>query len=265
MIRAILATMLLIVSAAASAISTDVCYSSLTDACAAPGDLTVPQGDEFAMPGNLVFKSTESRTTTFVILPEGMLWSAATAGGSASAVTITDRLLTVVNNGGRWSLSGLRVTGVVSVGGPISAQVIVNNPNTNQRLIDQEITLAVVGGVWNAIITTLNPQSNTNQATVIRIVNPNNADALLRLSPTDDEGIAGGSVLVGVPANGATQVTSADLESGNPNKPIDGAFGDGHGKWWIRAAADYPLLIQVFVRNPQTDSLAEVGGVIPIN
>lgn len=260
--RYMIAVLVLTATPLAVMADTSVCYTTVANACVAPTSVNVSAGGEFVLPAKIAFTSDESRTTAFVILPDGLVWSAASVTGDTGNLSVSNNVLTTVGDGGSWGLENLRFKGNVRVGEVVTVEVIVNNPNTAKRVLETSIDVAVIAGVDNRLITTLNPASNTAQATFLRIVNPNASEALVSLSPTDDTGAAGGDVIVTVPARGGVQLTSADLEGGNDNKPLSGAFGVGSGKWWVRMNADQRVLVQVFVRNPGTGALAEVGGVI---
>ena len=82
-----------------------------------------------------------------------------------------------------------------------------------------------------------NPASNRNQVSSLRLVNPGEDDAVVRVTALDDAGSApvGGEVGLTIPAGEARLVSSQELESGDAG--LDGSFGDGAGKWQLRVSA----------------------------
>ena len=85
-------------------------------------------------------------------------------------------------------------------------------------------------------VVTFNPGSNHNQESLLRLVNPGAAEAAVTITGVDDRGAAGGSVQLRVAARASRTVSAADLEEGAAN--MDGALGDGSGKWRLTVAAE---------------------------
>ena len=93
-----------------------------------------------------------------------------------------------------------------------------------------------------------NPGSNRNQVSELRLVNPTSRTAAVTIIGIDDYGESpGGDVTVSVPAGAARTVTAQQLESGDG---VDGAIGDGHGKWELAVASDQPILVMSLLRSP---------------
>ena len=94
-----------------------------------------------------------------------------------------------------------------------------------------------------------NPGSNPNQVSRLRIVNSNAEEAQVTITGTDDSGASPGTpVILTVPANASRTVTSAELESGG--QAVEGALGDGSGKWRLRVASDTPVVVQNLLTSP---------------
>ena len=102
------------------------------------------------------------------------------------------------------------------------------------------------GAHW---IATFNPASNPNQASRLRLVNPGAADAAVTITGMDDEGASpGAAVTLTVPAGASRTLGAAELESGAEG--LDGALGDGTGKWRLRVVSDQPILAMSLVAGP---------------
>jgi type VI secretion system secreted protein VgrG len=98
----------------------------------------------------------------------------------------------------------------------------------------------------------VNPGSNTDQRSILRIVNrSDNAGAVL-IEAIDDAGVAapGGSLALALAPRAAAELTAQDLEQGNVAKGLLGALGDGTGKWRIALSADVPILAQSLLVTP---------------
>ena len=74
-----------------------------------------------------------------------------------------------------------------------------------------------------------NPASNDDQASRLRVVNAGDAAAAVTITGVDDRGFPGrDAVRFSVSPGAARTVTARELESG---EGLDGALGDGAGKW----------------------------------
>ena len=97
-------------------------------------------------------------------------------------------------------------------------------------------------------IATFNPGSNPNQIGVLRLINPGTADAELTVTGIDDAGaLRGTGVRVDIPPGQAMTLTAADLESG---AGVDGALGDGAGKWRLTVASAQPVVAMSLLESP---------------
>ena len=93
-----------------------------------------------------------------------------------------------------------------------------------------------------------NPGSNDRQVSLLRVINPTDADVDVRLVGVDDSGQvsrntseegAPGVVTFRLKAGAAMTLTARDLENGGV---IDGALGDGNGKWQMFLSSSTPIL-----------------------
>ena len=99
-------------------------------------------------------------------------------------------------------------------------------------------------------VAVFNPGSNTNQVSVLRLVNAGHESASVTVTGVDDRGESlGDGVTVTVPAGGSASYTAAELESGNA-EGLDGSLGDGSGKWRLTVNADRPIVAMSLLSSP---------------
>lgn len=97
-------------------------------------------------------------------------------------------------------------------------------------------------------VATFNPGSNYRQVSRLRLVNPGAEDASVTIQGVDDSGASpGGAVRTTVAAGSELVLDSADLESG---AGVDGALGDGVGKWRLAVASSQPLQVMSLMESP---------------
>ena len=103
-------------------------------------------------------------------------------------------------------------------------------------------------------IPAFNPGSNQAQVSQLRLVNSGEESVTVRVEGIDDDGVAS-EVLISLPAGLALTVTAQDLESGSsagwpPGAGIDGALGDGRGKWQLILTASARVIVMSLLRSP---------------
>ena len=109
-----------------------------------------------------------------------------------------------------------------------------------------EVAPSADGRHWVAI---LNPGSNPNQVSGLRLVNPGSEDAEVTITGVDDAGASPGStVVLTVPAGGSRTILAAELESGGEG--VSGALGDGVGKWRLRVESEEPIIVMSLLSSP---------------
>ena len=81
-----------------------------------------------------------------------------------------------------------------------------------------------------------NPASNENQVSWLRLVNPRDEATTVTITGLDDDGVAGEEVRATIPAGAAWSFSAEELETGNER--LDGALGDGKGKWRLFVEAE---------------------------
>ena len=93
-----------------------------------------------------------------------------------------------------------------------------------------------------------NPGSNIDQASRLRLVNAGEQAAEVTITGVDDRGASpGGDVRVSIPAGAARTLAADELESG---AGLQGALGDGTGKWALLVASDTPVLVMSLLQLP---------------
>ena len=100
-----------------------------------------------------------------------------------------------------------------------------------------------------------NPGGNPSQVSRLRLVNRGAEDAEVTIEGIDDDGESPGSaVRLTVPARGARTVTARELESGDARgesaRDLDGALGDGAGKWRLVVTADRDIDVMSLLASP---------------
>ena len=94
-----------------------------------------------------------------------------------------------------------------------------------------------------------NPGSNADQVSLLRVINTGHHAADVDVSGTDDHGHASAdTVSFSVPADAARTFSAAELEAGGDG--MDGALGDGDGKWRLTVRASEPVTVMSLLRSP---------------
>ena len=113
---------------------------------------------------------------------------------------------------------------------------------------------AVDGRHW---VSVFNPGSNADQVSRLRLVNRGTAPAEIDIRGVDDGGVSpGDAVRTTVPAGAARTFTAAQLEAGADG--LDGALGDGAGKWRLIVESGQPLVVMSLLKSP-TGHLANLS------
>ena len=94
-----------------------------------------------------------------------------------------------------------------------------------------------------------NPGSNTAQVSRLRLVNGGEEPAAVVVGGTDDRGASPGTdVRLAVPAGETRTYTAQQLESGAEG--LEGALGDGAGKWRLTVSSDEPIRVLSLLSSP---------------
>ena len=93
-----------------------------------------------------------------------------------------------------------------------------------------------------------NPGSNVDQVSTLRVVNLAAETAAVSVQGYDQGSINGRVVRFDVPANGVGEYTAAELESG---AGVEGALGDGTGKWQLEVESEKSIVVMSLLRSPE--------------
>ena len=106
---------------------------------------------------------------------------------------------------------------------------------------------------------TFNPGRNRNQVSWLRLMNPGDEAARVRIEGLDDKGRSSDeAVEVTVPAGASRMLSAAELESGGDD--FTGALGTGSGKWQLMVSSEQALEVMSLLSSP-TGHLTNLSGV----
>ena len=97
-------------------------------------------------------------------------------------------------------------------------------------------------------IAIFNPGSNSNQVSLLRLINSADTSTVATVRAIDDAGRSGGTVRIPLPARTTRTLSAQELESGAAG--VNGAFGDGKGKWRIDVESDRPITVMSLLSSP---------------
>ena len=98
-------------------------------------------------------------------------------------------------------------------------------------------------------VAVFNPGSNRNQESLLRLINPGDGSAKVTITGIDGNGAPGESeITLTIPDGKSRTVGAWDLESGADE--LDGALGDGAGKWQLLIESDRPVVAMSLLRSP---------------
>ena len=100
----------------------------------------------------------------------------------------------------------------------------------------------------SARVVFFNPASNRNQRSLLRLMNDGAEAANVVIAGVDDKAELGGEVGVTVPAGEAVTISANELENGGER--LEGALGDGAGKWRLTVTADRPVGVMSLMESP---------------
>ena len=107
-------------------------------------------------------------------------------------------------------------------------------------------TVPMQDGTYRVAV--FNPGSNPNQVSRLRLVNPGAATTEVTVSGVDDAGASPGSAIeFEIPAGQSLTLTASDLEAG---AGVDGALGDGAGKWRLQVTSNEPIVAMSLLSSP---------------
>ncbi len=97
-------------------------------------------------------------------------------------------------------------------------------------------------------VPTFNPARNRRQASLLRLINPEDQDAEIAIHGLDDSGAMRGPVRLTLPAGHARSIDAPELEDGGAG--LEGALGDGEGKWRLDINADRDIQVMSLMESP---------------
>ena len=99
------------------------------------------------------------------------------------------------------------------------------------------------------LVPVFNPASNRNQSSRLRVVNVASRPADVSVTGIDDDGESPGDVVkVSIPSGAARLLTAAQLENGDSG--LQGALGDGQGKWRLLVNSEQPVVVMNLLESP---------------
>ena len=108
-------------------------------------------------------------------------------------------------------------------------------------------------------VVTFNPGKNRNQVSWLRLMNPGEEAAAVRIEGIDDKGRSPDEVVeVTVPAGASRVLSAAELESGGDD--FTGALGTGSGKWQLMVSSEQAIEVMSLLSSP-TGHLTNLSGV----
>lgn len=242
-------------SSSAFALSSSLCYGTSDGVvCTPPPTLNVTNALEVKLPANFHIVVGDAISVTLSVeLQNGTFTTSATANGGTILASGSSVVAATCTQADSFCVVTLGdVTGLVT-GDNIVANVRLFNPNGATTLIfDGSVVLAQVVGQFTETVNVMNPASNLEQRTFLRIVAPE-TDANIVVFATDDAGVRVGPLKLFVPAGHAVQLNSSDLELGNVEKNFPDGTGDGTGKWRVSLNSDQRF--QVFGLSTQLSSI----------
>ena len=97
-------------------------------------------------------------------------------------------------------------------------------------------------------VATFNPGRNTDQVSLLHLVNHGGGVARVSINGVDSAGLSpGGTVTLSMDAGAARTLSARELESG---EGLDGALGVGAGKWRLTVRANQPLAVAGLLQSP---------------
>ena len=109
-------------------------------------------------------------------------------------------------------------------------------------------------------VVTFNPGRNRNQVSWLRLMNPGDEAAVVRIEGLDDKGRSPDEVVeVRVPAGASRVLSAEEIESGE-GEELNGALGAGSGKWQLMVSSDQAIEVMSLLSSP-TGHLTNLSGV----
>ena len=99
-------------------------------------------------------------------------------------------------------------------------------------------------------VATFNPGKNLRQLSRLRLINPGDERAEVRIEGIDDRGgMPGSAVTLSLMAGESRTLNARELETGEA-EGLGGALGTGSGKWRLRVTSEQPLQVMSLLSSP---------------
>ena len=148
----------------------------------------------------------------------------------------------VGNGSGHWRLD-------LSADVPIEALAYIRTPDGFVTSMN-EVAVETWQGSNRYYVPFFNPGSNSNQRSVLRLVNPGSTDTDIGIMGVDDAGDASRQreVRLTLQAGAARMLSARELEEGD--SALVGRLGDGTAKWRLWVSSDRPILVMSLLELP---------------
>ena len=145
---------------------------------------------------------------------------------------------------GRWRLE---------LTSPLDIEVLAYMRNEDGFVTSMHDVAPHTGNGYHVAI--FNPGRNASQVSHLRLINRGAETAEVIIEGFDGRGASPGTqVRLSVPARGARELTARELESnearGEAAQDIDGALGEGAGKWRLVVTSDRPIEVMSLLASP---------------
>ena len=97
------------------------------------------------------------------------------------------------------------------------------------------------------VVPIFNP-ADDDQRSLLRLVNPRGEDAAVTIRGIDDRGVTRGSVGLVVPMGRSRTVSAQEMEAGHD--ALEGALGNGQGKWRLVVRSDVEVQVMSLLESP---------------
>ena len=132
---------------------------------------------------------------------------------------------------------------------PIEALAYIRTPDGFVTSMN-EVAVETAEGSNRYYVPFLNPGSNSNQRSLLRLVNPGSSQTDIRITGVDDAGDASRQreVRLTLQAGAARTLSAQELEQGGSG--LAGRLGDGTAKWRLWVSAHRPILVMSLLALP---------------
>ena len=115
-------------------------------------------------------------------------------------------------------------------------------------------------GQGRLVVPTFNPVSTPQPDGLLRLVNPSEVEANIRIGGFDDNGRPAGTVVLELPAGASRTLSAQELEQGAGG--LTGNIGDGAGSWRLFITANAPIVAMSLLESSsgQLTNLSTLGG-----